>query len=624
MSILNRQTFSRNAITHSLLLDRLLESSVAFRPLFADLTGSAAAGLFLSQLYYWTKVINRENPDRRGWLYKTAMEWQSEIKLSTREQGTARKRLKSLGLLEEKLCGLPATTWYRINLPELYRQLLAILAAPEEPPSKTPFPKPAMDAVPEWIKDTEDFREILHEIGLAAHVSSQIGENAKLDTANRKTSIDKSLALHTEITTKTTYAAASVNGQARHDSTDSGSQTIHADIPVDQNSNQVKPLGSSDNPKVVQDSGHSTVNHWSARIEYIGIQPSSGENDQTLTKAFMNGFAQSTTEPACQYPTGQNEADSETSGCPEPVEDAHSEEPTGTQPPKPNEHPPVQPIPETAETVAVIEATPADQLAIEVSDIAKPEAVCEAGASEDQELAPMLEADKPRGKQHSRGSRNTKKVRNSKKNRTGKTPPQRKLACEQQEIHKTQAQSITRTAPTVNPTGTNVVHPMTTVPESKEPVPPITSPPTESWFNRTGRIEWNPNQPDFDFDRCLGWLWSQLLSSDLPLDPNDTLDRVHVRDNLEHFFDTAYRFSAGNALEWVYSGQQQRLERALRTAKVAYERAHRSDALTGYLKAQAEAFESKARNVERPRAICEKLTDRSWADGVDFNDANLL
>lgn len=97
----------------------LLERPIAFHPIFAHMAGSANAGLFYSQLFYWSG----KEADQNGWIYKTQAEWQQETALTRREQDTARKRLKQLQVLEEKLDGNPAKLHYRIVWPVLLEKL---------------------------------------------------------------------------------------------------------------------------------------------------------------------------------------------------------------------------------------------------------------------------------------------------------------------------------------------------------------------------------------------------------------------------------------------------------------------------------------------------------------------
>jgi len=96
---------------------------VAFYPRLADLTGSVTTALFLSQCLYWTRCYGRRYPERDGWFWKTHTDWQRETGLTRREQDTARRNLRALGLLQEKLVGMPAKCCFRVTLDTLGQAL---------------------------------------------------------------------------------------------------------------------------------------------------------------------------------------------------------------------------------------------------------------------------------------------------------------------------------------------------------------------------------------------------------------------------------------------------------------------------------------------------------------------
>lgn len=104
------------------ILRALSERPVAYHPAYARITGSAKAGLLLSQAMYWTGVCSELG--RNGWFYKSHAEWSAETGLSSQEIRTARDTLKSLGILEEDLRRVPATLHYRINETRLVELLL--------------------------------------------------------------------------------------------------------------------------------------------------------------------------------------------------------------------------------------------------------------------------------------------------------------------------------------------------------------------------------------------------------------------------------------------------------------------------------------------------------------------
>lgn len=90
----------------------LLDRPIAYHRVCAELTGSVAGGVFLSQAIYWQRQ-GKKNDD--GWWWHTQAQWTSETGLSRRETDTARKRLKSLDILRERKVGIPQRIEYRID-----------------------------------------------------------------------------------------------------------------------------------------------------------------------------------------------------------------------------------------------------------------------------------------------------------------------------------------------------------------------------------------------------------------------------------------------------------------------------------------------------------------------------
>jgi hypothetical protein len=131
------------------LLAELLRRPVAYHPALAQAFGSIGFALIWSQLFYWKdKTLD---PD--GWIYKSHVDWLRETGLSRKEQETARRIGKELGILEEKLCGRPATLHYRLNWEKtceiLQKYSEGIPTAPQRatPPTRE---KPA-EPLPEWL-----------------------------------------------------------------------------------------------------------------------------------------------------------------------------------------------------------------------------------------------------------------------------------------------------------------------------------------------------------------------------------------------------------------------------------------------------------------------------------------
>jgi hypothetical protein len=93
----------------------LFDRPIAYHRCFVTITGSVTTAVLLSQAVYWN---NRATlPD--GWFWKTQDEWFDETGLSRWEQEGARKVLKKMGILNEKLEGIPAKLYYQINVKKL-------------------------------------------------------------------------------------------------------------------------------------------------------------------------------------------------------------------------------------------------------------------------------------------------------------------------------------------------------------------------------------------------------------------------------------------------------------------------------------------------------------------------
>ena len=97
---------------------------IAFYRRLVELTASAKAALLLSQAIYWTRH-GRDIAKNGGWFYKTTDQWQRETGLTAREQESARRILRDLGVLQEKRTGIPARLYLRLDL----EQLTALLSA---------------------------------------------------------------------------------------------------------------------------------------------------------------------------------------------------------------------------------------------------------------------------------------------------------------------------------------------------------------------------------------------------------------------------------------------------------------------------------------------------------------
>lgn len=99
------------------LTDLLLDVGrpVAYYPKLTDVTGGVKETILLCQLLYWQGKQN----SHEGWIYKTRDDIKEETGLSRTEQETARRNLKKLGFIEEKLAGVPARMHFKICLEKI-------------------------------------------------------------------------------------------------------------------------------------------------------------------------------------------------------------------------------------------------------------------------------------------------------------------------------------------------------------------------------------------------------------------------------------------------------------------------------------------------------------------------
>lgn len=126
MSSENEVENKKASIPRESYLLELFDRPIAFHPVLARLTGSVAAGLFLSQAIYWQKRIPAKRlPGCPGpdWFSHSIAEWEQETTLTRNEQKAARERLVSLGVIEERRAGIPARMFYRVVVSEIEKRL---------------------------------------------------------------------------------------------------------------------------------------------------------------------------------------------------------------------------------------------------------------------------------------------------------------------------------------------------------------------------------------------------------------------------------------------------------------------------------------------------------------------
>lgn len=124
MNRVERKPAQPSSLPPELLLEVFAEP-IMFHRCYVALTGSVTAALVLSYASYATEQIADES-DGDGWFMKTVAQWQRDTGLTRTDLETARRKLKALGLWEERRHGrLPAPLQFRINQAALFEQLRA-------------------------------------------------------------------------------------------------------------------------------------------------------------------------------------------------------------------------------------------------------------------------------------------------------------------------------------------------------------------------------------------------------------------------------------------------------------------------------------------------------------------
>lgn len=96
-----------------------LQKTIAYHPIFREITGSMNSAILLSQFYYWN-IPSKKGEDKirfeDGWFYKTQAGIEEETGLTRYEMEASRKKLVALGIIEHKRKGQPARTWYKMDM----------------------------------------------------------------------------------------------------------------------------------------------------------------------------------------------------------------------------------------------------------------------------------------------------------------------------------------------------------------------------------------------------------------------------------------------------------------------------------------------------------------------------
>lgn len=96
---------------------QLLEQdiTIAYKPIIAKACKSTNLSILWCQLKYWSG----KTTDVNGWIYKTQDDIYQETGMHRKQQETARRIARDLGVIEEKLAGRPATVHFKLNVEKM-------------------------------------------------------------------------------------------------------------------------------------------------------------------------------------------------------------------------------------------------------------------------------------------------------------------------------------------------------------------------------------------------------------------------------------------------------------------------------------------------------------------------
>lgn len=93
-----------------MLFTAMSEKPIAYHRIYSEITGSLTAGVLLSQLVYWDGVMKGKE------FYKTDKDFTQELAMGSKELKNAKKRISELKLVSIKRKGVPAKTYYKVDI----------------------------------------------------------------------------------------------------------------------------------------------------------------------------------------------------------------------------------------------------------------------------------------------------------------------------------------------------------------------------------------------------------------------------------------------------------------------------------------------------------------------------
>lgn len=187
-----------------------MKQVIAFCPAFLAIKRDVKLALFLSQIWYWSS----RTKDKDGWFYKTQEDWEKELGIKSREQKRIRECLTSLGVLEEKLRGLPRKLYFRLNKSTLYELLKAKEdeAKESQRPQESCIDKTAYTvSAKEALQSCQNDRLSMTESAIQAPHKVSSRHDEKCDTSTTESAVSIYTEINTEITTENNSEIKKIN-----------------------------------------------------------------------------------------------------------------------------------------------------------------------------------------------------------------------------------------------------------------------------------------------------------------------------------------------------------------------------------------------------------------------------
>lgn len=151
------------------LFIQMSERPISYFPIYSKITNSVTAGVLLAQIVYWGAKYKE--------FYKTDDEFCKEIAIGLYELKSAKTKLQKLGFVKIQRKGIPAKTYYTINLDEIIQCITRVGKNQEQELGKIHNlikAKPRTKKTKTTSENTsESTNVLLHKIGVSSkHLTS--------------------------------------------------------------------------------------------------------------------------------------------------------------------------------------------------------------------------------------------------------------------------------------------------------------------------------------------------------------------------------------------------------------------------------------------------------------------